>query len=344
SVNACFLRTQWASRCVCSEESISCVTCAPESENVTHARGCFMISSASSWSSLATGIRKKRSRSFSSARSIMAWAGWTPRSAATSATERCGPSTVSNTKSHSYGCGRASVPSAFLSGVSFVASTSFFLNSGSRSFAIFSASGSLRSSFQSGSRSNGIWVLNDSSAESERLCAWANMRPPSAAVSSSSAMYLRQTPGTPRRPKTPNVIGRQLSLHRAQVILGGGLLEGALAHHVGAQRRVPDVARVVDALGQALERVEELGEGRPAPVDPRLHRLRRDVLGSLKIADDEVLVLGRARRQREAAVAHHDRRDPVVAGRGPHRIPEDLRVHVGVAVHEAGRDHVAFGV
>ena len=46
SVNACFSRTQWASRCVCSEESMSCETCAPESENVVTVRGCRMISSA----------------------------------------------------------------------------------------------------------------------------------------------------------------------------------------------------------------------------------------------------------------------------------------------------------
>ena len=77
---------------------MSCETWAPESENVVTVRGCRMISSAMSWSSLATGCRKKRSRSFSSARSIMVSAGCWPRSRATSATERCGPSTVSNTK------------------------------------------------------------------------------------------------------------------------------------------------------------------------------------------------------------------------------------------------------
>ncbi len=35
SVNACFSRTQCDSRCVCSELSMICDTCAPESENVT---------------------------------------------------------------------------------------------------------------------------------------------------------------------------------------------------------------------------------------------------------------------------------------------------------------------
>ena len=82
----------------------------------------------------------------------------------------------------------------------------------------------------------------------------------------------------------------QLALHRAQVVLAGRLVEGALAHDVGAQRGVADVARVVDALGQRLQAVEELGEGRPRPLDARLHGLGRDVLGALEVADDQVLV------------------------------------------------------
>ena len=43
-VKACLSRTQCASKCVCRDESIICATCAPESENVTTLRGCFIIS------------------------------------------------------------------------------------------------------------------------------------------------------------------------------------------------------------------------------------------------------------------------------------------------------------
>ena len=77
---------------------MSCETWAPESENVVTVRGWRMISSAKSWFSLAIGCRKKRSRFFSSARSIMTSAGCWLRSRAISATERCGPSTLSNTR------------------------------------------------------------------------------------------------------------------------------------------------------------------------------------------------------------------------------------------------------
>ena len=58
SVKACFSRTQWLKRCVCSEESMICETCAPESENVTTERGCRIISSTWSWFSFAIGWRK----------------------------------------------------------------------------------------------------------------------------------------------------------------------------------------------------------------------------------------------------------------------------------------------
>ena len=67
-----------------------CETCAPESEKVTQVFGFFISSSASSWSSFASGWRKNSLKSCSSARSIIASIGATPRSFAISATERCG--------------------------------------------------------------------------------------------------------------------------------------------------------------------------------------------------------------------------------------------------------------
>src|SRR5688572_7114822 len=105
-----------------------------------------------------------------------------------------------------------------------------------------------------------------------------------------------------------------------------------------------DVARVVDALGEPLDRFQELGIGRPRPLDAGFHGSGGNVLGALQVAHHHVLVLLRARRQREAAVAHHDRRDAVVAGRRGERVPENLRVHVRVAVHESRGDDLPLGV
>ncbi len=67
---------------------MSWLTWAPESENVTTQRGWRMMSSTMSWSPLRMGWRKNCSKFVSTARSIMHWAGSTPRSRATSATER----------------------------------------------------------------------------------------------------------------------------------------------------------------------------------------------------------------------------------------------------------------
>ena len=64
----------------------------------------------------------------------------------------------------------------------------------------------------------------------------------------------------------------QLGRHGFEIVRTGLLVEGALAHDERAQRRVPDVGGVVDALGLSLDRVEVPGERRPGPVDPRRHR------------------------------------------------------------------------
>ena len=132
--------------------------------------------------------------------------------------------------------------------------------------------------------------------------------------------------------------------HRLEIVLGRLVGEGTLAHHVGAQRAVAHVARVVDALGQRVEHVEEFGEGLPAPLDAGLHGGAADVLGALEVAHDEVGLALAARRQGEAAIAHDHAGHALVAGAGADRVPEDLRVHVGVAVDEARRHHVTLGI
>ena len=52
----------------------------------------------------------------------------------------------------------------------------------------------------------------------------------------------------------------------------------------------------------------------------------------------------RAGGEGEAAVAHDHLVTPCQHEQVPERIPEDLRVHVRVAVDEAGRHHLAVGV
>src|SRR4029077_17113886 len=136
----------------------------------------------------------------------------------------------------------------------------------------------------------------------------------------------------------------QLALHHRQILDGGRLGEGALAHGVGAQRRVANVARVVDALRPARDGVEVLRVRLPRPFDARLHRLGGDVLGALGLARDQMLLAGPTGGQGEAAVAHDDAGHAVPARARAERIPRHLRVHMGVAVDEAGRDDPLAGV
>jgi hypothetical protein len=132
--------------------------------------------------------------------------------------------------------------------------------------------------------------------------------------------------------------------HRLEVVLARGPVEGPLAHHVSPDRGMADIARVVDALRQAVEHVEEFRKRLPAPFDAGAHGLAAQVLRTLEIAEHQVGLALAAGRQRESAVPHHDGGDAVIAGAGADRIPEHLGVHVGVAVDEAGRHHMALGV
>ena len=136
----------------------------------------------------------------------------------------------------------------------------------------------------------------------------------------------------------------QLPQHECQFVIVGTTLECRLAHRPGSQRRVAQVAGVVDALGRGLDEVQVLGEGLPGPVDACGHGLGGDVLSTLQIAHHQVASVGTGRGQREAAVSHHDRGHAMKARALAHGIPGDLRIHVRVDINKSGRDGMALGV
>src|ERR1700730_193761 len=105
-----------------------------------------------------------------------------------------------------------------------------------------------------------------------------------------------------------------------------------------------DIAGVVDALREAVEHVEKFRKRLPAPFDAGEHSVAAQILGTFEIAEHQVRLALAARRQGETAVAHNHGGDAVIARAGADRIPEYLGVHMGVAVDEARRDHVAVGV
>ena len=148
-----------------------------------------------------------------------------------------------------------------------------------------------------------------------------------------------------REPHRPGLEGlSEHPGHLVELVVRSLRLERSLAHDPGAQCRVAEVGGVVDPLGEPVDRVEVLREGLPAPPDPLGHSDRGDVLGPFQVPDHQLAPVGPGRGQREPAVAHHHRRHALPTGRRAQLVPEDLGIHVGVPVHEAGADDVPFGI
>ena len=129
-------------------------------------------------------------------------------------------------------------------------------------------------------------------------------------------------------------------------VVGGRVLVGdaALAHHVHAQRHVRQERGDVHRELEAVERVEVLGEGLPAPLDALVQRGAGDVLDAFHHLDQALLPTRAHRREADAAVADDDGRDAVAGRRVEHRVPRGLAVVVRVDVDEPGRDEAAGGV
>jgi hypothetical protein len=131
--------------------------------------------------------------------------------------------------------------------------------------------------------------------------------------------------------------------HRRDVVGGRGrVVEAALAHRPVADRAVADHAADVDALREAVELGEVLAVRLPVPREAVEDAGGGDVLDRLHHLGEVLAVLGLARREGDAAVAEHDRRDTVPARRRRHRVPADLGVEVGVDVDEPRAHDATF--
>src|SRR6202000_22772 len=117
-----------------------------------------------------------------------------------------------------------------------------------------------------------------------------------------------------------------LALHRGHIRVRAAAGEGALAHHISAQRRVADVAAVGDSFRKFVDDIEKLRVGLPLPFYSRQHSVAADVLGALQVAKHKIRLALAARREREAAVAEYHGRDAVIAGTAAKRIPKNLRI------------------
>jgi hypothetical protein len=129
------------------------------------------------------------------------------------------------------------------------------------------------------------------------------------------------------------------ALHGRDVVSGCGFAaDGALAHHIEADRVVGGEEADVHRPRLVGDGVDIVGEAFPPPVDAFVQRGAGDVFHALHQRDQRVPVCRAARRETDAAVAH-DGGGHAMAGRGLHvLVPADLAVVVGVDVEEAGGD------
>ena len=123
-----------------------------------------------------------------------------------------------------------------------------------------------------------------------------------------------------------------------------GLLYGKGGQRVEGVARVDHGAAVGQAAEVAVEAGQVFGEGIPLAVDSGLEGRQRHALDPGHHAPRVVAVARRQRSEGEAAVAGDDGGDPVQVRRRCRRVPQDLRVVVGVRIDEPRAHHVAAGV
>ena len=92
-------------------------------------------------------------------------------------------------------------------------------------------------------------------------------------------------------------------------------LDAGFAHRKLAHGAMTDEGRDVQTERLSLQRVEIFAVSGPVPRNAGLQGLAWHVLDPYEGADQRIAALRLARRQREAAIAHHDGGDAVVGGR-----------------------------
>ena len=110
-------------------------------------------------------------------------------------------------------------------------------------------------------------------------------------------------------------------------------------HHPRQQRRDRNIRQNVHGLGTAVDTVEKFGESGPIPGHPGLHRRVRNRFDARHREHRAFAAFGTHGCEAETAVADYDRGDAVPARDGAVRIPEELRVVVGMQIDESGRDN-----
>ena len=130
---------------------------------------------------------------------------------------------------------------------------------------------------------------------------------------------------------------RDLSRMRVELVRRRRRAPTRVAHRPHAHWRVADVAAEVDGGAAALDAREVLGVRLERPVDAGLERRASACPRPRRACAAASPRLGRARRDREPAVAGHHAGDALVRRRRQPRVPQHLRVVVRVQVEETRR-------
>ena len=115
------------------------------------------------------------------------------------------------------------------------------------------------------------------------------------------------------KPKAPaRMPAAASSRHRRVVVCRRGLaLHAPLAHDEDPHRRVRHLRRDVEVVGPGVQRIHELLEALPGPGQPFVQHRARDVLDAFHELHQRAPLVGPARREADAAVAHHRGGDAV---------------------------------
>jgi hypothetical protein len=132
--------------------------------------------------------------------------------------------------------------------------------------------------------------------------------------------------------------------HGRHFVVGGDALRGGLAHHVGADGRVPGKHRDVGGRAAALEQVEVLRQALEIPADAAFQDLERHPFHLGQVAHHALAVGRSARRDGKAAVADHRGGYAELRRGRDARIPGDLRVVMRVVVDDPGHQRQAGGI
>ena len=138
---------------------------------------------------------------------------------------------------------------------------------------------------------------------------------------------LADQPGDLRR-----LLGRRGALHRG------------LAHDVMAERRQRrDEGEVERRLARGGG-VHELGKGLPVPGDALVQHVEGNALDIDQVLHGDLARLGLARRDADAAIAHHHAGHAMPRRGRDRAVPADLRIVMGVRIDEARRHDQPVGI